>query len=158
MLRSIFVAALVAASCAAPEVGRRVSDPCHRIYGACVLYSAETPGFVSDRVRGAFERAASYWGTGPDAITGWTVVFHGYGARSAGRFAYWGLTSDYARRVDVAIEYPTCPEVVFIHEWGHAASLAAGGVGRPHLPGIPDDPGFDDAKILAALHGLEGCP
>jgi hypothetical protein len=57
--------------------------------------------------------------------------------------------------MDVALEMPLCPELVLVHEMGHAFSVAAGGDGRPH--GDDEDPKLDDAIILLALEDLPGC-
>lgn len=149
----------VTLSCVGPRAKPATAyDPCHYVYGACVLYTTDAPVHARVRIGQAFERAARHWGTEPTAIAGWTLVIHGYGPTPWNRGILWGVTNPDSKRIDVWVEYPTCPEVVTVHEWGHAASLAAGGIGRPHLPGIPDDPKFEDASILSTLHGLGGCP
>jgi len=163
MLRRSFpyaipLALAAAIACVTPRPVEQAFDPCQYVYGACVLYTNDAPVQARLRIMQTFERAAQHWGTTPDVLTGWTVVIHGYGPYIIGRSVLWGVTSPSTRRVDSWIERPTCPEVMTVHEWGHAASLAVGDIGRPHLPGVADDPGFDEAAILNTLHGLEGCP
>lgn len=132
-------------------------DACEYVYGACVLYAPDATLLTHTRIKTAFERAAQHWGDKPNALTGWTVVAHGYGPTPAFGGFLWGITFIDKDRLDFWVEYPRCPEVVFVHEWGHAASWASGSTGRPHVPGQPDDAGFDEAAILASLRGLEGC-
>jgi hypothetical protein len=143
-------------------VGLRVgppANPCHEVYGACVLYAVDAPPQVRQRIGPAFKASATHWNTAPTAIAGWTVVVHGYGPQLWFGGVLWGLTNPGTKRVDIWVQYPTCPEVVTMHEWGHAASLAAGGDGLPHhVDSALDDPRFDEAAILATLRGTEGCP
>lgn len=147
----------VALSCVGPQTKRAAYDPCHYVYGACVLYAPDAPIHARQRITQAFERAAQHWGTEPTAIAGWTLVVHGYGPALVDGGILWGITIPSTKRIDVWIKYPTCPEAVTVHEWGHAASSAAGDAGRPHYPGVPDDPGFDNTRIITSLHGLGGC-
>jgi hypothetical protein len=135
-----------------------VVSPCLNVHGACVLFDASFPPdsrrYLCSRIDAAWERGAVYWGADPDSLRGWTVVMHGYSPLLFGQ-SLWGLTTEAARRVDVALERPTCPEFVLVHELGHAFSVAAGGEGRPH--GDDEDPLLDDAAILGALDGVPGC-
>ncbi len=144
-------------ACAGVGVGLRSTSECHDVFGACVLYAPDAPASVRGHMVAAFLAAAEHWGDKPDAIAGWTVVVHGYGPNPFNRGFLWGLTNPETKRVDVWLERPTCPELVVVHEWGHAASLAAGSEGRPHLPNVPDDVRFDDNLILITLAGHEGC-
>lgn len=162
MRRTLVTAALTLGfaailACVGPAPKPAVVDSCDYVYGACVLYTPEAPRLAHQRIEQAFERAALHWGTKPTALTGWTVVVHGYGPQPVAGGFLWGITLVDRSRVDYWIEYPTCPEAVFVHEWGHASDWAAGGSGIPHLPGVPDDARYDDAAILKTLAGLKGC-
>lgn len=141
------VLALLLGACAAPRATIRVPaaiGPCEYVEGACVRRAADAVDAVD--VEAAVLASARYWGTAPGVLAGWTIVVHG---REPVADA-WGLTFGTLRRVDFVVQFPGCPAAVLVHEWGHAASFAAGGDGRPHRP-RGDDPRFDDALILRAL-------
>lgn len=162
MRRSLQIIALlgfaVLLACVGPQPKLATTpDSCDYVYGACVLYDSDATTLTRARIKTAFERAAQHWGSEPTALKGWTIVAHGYGPVPAFNGFLWGITFVEKNRLDYWIEYPTCPEVVFVHEWGHASDWAAGGLGRPHVPGKPDDARYDDRAILATLRGLEGC-
>lgn len=155
---TLSIAILGLAACAGVGAKFRNDNPgCQMVYGACVLYASDAPASIREHMAGAFEAAATHWGDKPDAIKGWTVVVHGYGPTPFFPGILWGITFPETRRVDFWQEHPLCPEVVFVHEWGHAAHAAAGGDGRPHESPTTDDPRFDDNLILAGLRERTVC-
>jgi hypothetical protein len=140
-----------------------VVAPCDEVYGACVLYGADAPYPIPhERLVQAFELAAKHWGEKPEAIRGWTVVVHGYAPMNLYGTDVWGITLPELKRLDFVYKHPTCPEPVFIHEFGHAASLARGEDGRPHdefsvMLNYDDEPRFKDSNIVQTLKGVPGC-
>lgn len=146
-------AALVLPACRGPA-------PCLDVHGACVLFDGDFPpdarGFVKARIAPAFDRGATYWDADPDSLRGWVIVVHGYWPMSIHGMNVWGRTDDEERRIDLALQRPLCPELVLVHELGHAFGAAENGDTRPHGP--DEDPRFEDEAIMRlALDGVQGC-
>lgn len=120
----------------------------YEVYGACILKAGKV-SIDKARMEKAFEIAAAYWDTDVWAAKNWTVVIHDRDPFMLGSELVWGVNYMTLKRFDFAAPRVTCPEPVFIHEWGHLA-----------LPkGDHEDPRYEDENISKALAvaGLEGC-
>lgn len=98
------------------------------VYGACVVFETGAPALSQEKLERAFETAAFHWNTDVWAIKGWTVVVHGRNVMevvSVGQ-AYWGVSFMDIHHMDFATPLVTCPEFVFVHEWGHAGAGVLG--------------------------------
>ena len=123
--------------------------PCDQVvYGACVIYTDGAPYISQERFRKAFEFAAKYWDGDVYATEGWTLLVRGRDAYMLDVLV-WGVALPSLKRFEFATPNATCPEIIFVHEWGHA-----GAVIHNH-----DDLRFADGAIVAALHdaGIDGC-
>ena len=147
----VALAASLACSALIPEP--RPSSPpspcAQEVYGACVVYDKGVERIPAARLESMFRAAAVHWNTEPGAIAGYTVVVKGRDPYDLGGNLIWGVTLLDVRRLDFAVPAPPCPELVFVHEWGHAG---AGVLGH-------EDPRFEDAAIRANLAAMEvpGC-
>jgi hypothetical protein len=145
---AILVGQLVGA-CSSSLHTRHPTRSCdYVVYGACVVH-VENVRVSEERMKRGFELAAAYWSGDVWATKGWTVFIRGRDPFTFGDGLLWGVTFPTLDRMDFAAPRVTCPEPVFIHEWGHAGAKV-----MEH-----DDPRFDDAAINAALKaaGIEGC-
>jgi hypothetical protein len=139
-----------ACSLIAPPPGLSAFNPCtQEVYGACVIYDAGVDLIPDARMAGMFRAAAAHWGTPVDAITGYTVIVKGRDPYDLAGSWIWGVTISDMKRLDFATPVARCPDLVFIHEWGHAGAGVAG----------HEDPRFEDDAIRATLHKMpvQGC-
>jgi hypothetical protein len=112
------------------------------VYGTRVYYQPDVllPLSPADLKR-AFEAAAKYWDTEPSSMQGWVVVQRGNDPWSVEDMWVWGVSFMDIKRLDFATMRPDCPQMVFLHEWGHAGASILG----------HDDERFDDNRIHAFL-------
>lgn len=149
-MTAVGVAVLAGAHYAKPYLpDTRVAEVCEQqVHGACIVYAPGAPRIPDERFEGMFRAAAEHWGSGLDVLDGYTVVVKGRDPYPFGDLWIWGVTIPELRRLDFATPQARCPDLVFLHEWGHAAGVLG-----------HSDPRFEDAAILATLVQLEvtGC-
>lgn len=150
-LLGLTVSAAVALGCGA--VSQNLPPPLATdgvtVYGAHVYYNPEALHPMSEAVlKRAFETAAQYWGVKPEATTGWVYIQRGNDAWQVAGTWVWGITFVDLKRVDFATPRPDCPELVFVHEFGHS-----GGGQVDHT-----DPRMADDAIHSFLVGAGICP
>lgn len=146
----LMVTTLFAACAATTRTGVVARQACDaEVYGACVVYDPGVQHIPVSRLEAMFRTAAKHWDTEPEAIRGWTVVVKARDPFMFGTDLVWGITLFAVKRVDFALPAARCPEVVFVHEWGHAGANVLG----------HDDPRFESSAIWQRLAeaGADGC-